>query len=476
MSRAVDVAIVGSGAAGSVLAYRLACLGLRVVVLERGRRERPETFVHDEFTMLPRLYKRGGLLSTADNDISILQGQTVGGSTVINNAVWLRADVDRLLPAWEQLGAPVDCARLVAAYAELERWLGIAEIPAALMNAGTHVFLRGCAALGLPCIKMQHNRDACVGCGWCNYGCPYNRKNSALITFIPWAEARGAEVQGGCEDVRVVHRGRRARGVTYRRDGETFELAADRVVVAAGAIGSSELLLRSSIPAGGNVGTRFHMLGGVLLTADCPERLDAFDRIGLTAIAGEPGEYLLETFFQPPGALAVNLGGWSSVHAERMQRYAHFAQAGAMIGTGAHGRIRLAANGELRIHHRLADDDLDRLRRGIVALCRVYLAGGATAVYPAVFEDTPVRRPADIEVLAARITTPSDVSFGSAHPQGGNPMSDDPRTGVVDHEFRVHGFDNLYVADASVFPTNIWANCQATVMGLAHLAADHVAT
>jgi choline dehydrogenase-like flavoprotein len=54
-------------------------------------------------------------------------------------------------------------------------------------------------------------------------------------------------------------------------------------------------------------------------------------------------------------------------------------------------------------------------------------------------------------------------------------MSRDPGQGVVDETFRVHGMESLYVADTSVWPSNIWANCQATAMATAHYAATHVA-
>ena len=54
-------------------------------------------------------------------------------------------------------------------------------------------------------------------------------------------------------------------------------------------------------------------------------------------------------------------------------------------------------------------------------------------------------------------------------------MSEDVRRGVVGNDFKAHGYENLYVADASVFPTNIWANCQATVMAMSHYAATFVA-
>ncbi len=64
--------------------------------------------------------------------------------------------------------------------------------------------------------------------------------------------------------------------------------------------------------------------------------------------------------------------------------------------------------------------------------------------------------------------------FGSAHPQGGNPMSADPRVGVVDPNFAVHGFDNLFVCDASVFPSSATVNPVSTIMAIADYAAPRI--
>jgi choline dehydrogenase-like flavoprotein len=68
-----------------------------------------------------------------------------------------------------------------------------------------------------------------------------------------------------------------------------------------------------------------------------------------------------------------------------------------------------------------------------------------------------------------------DISTGTGHPQGGNVMSNDPATGVVDSGFKVFGFENLFVCDASVFPTSLGVNPQVTVMALAHYAAPLIA-
>ena len=67
------------------------------------------------------------------------------------------------------------------------------------------------------------------------------------------------------------------------------------------------------------------------------------------------------------------------------------------------------------------------------------------------------------------------MTLGTGHPQGGNAVSRDPRKGVVDPSFKVHGFSNLYVCDASVFPSSLTVNPQLTVMGLAHYAAKGMA-
>ena len=471
-----DVAVVGSGAAGSVMTFELARRGLKVVVLERGRREDPVDFEHLETRMLPRVYKMGGLQTSVDHDSLIVQGQTVGGSTVINNAIWMRANLGRILPDWEARGADIPRDRLEHAYSELEFALHVSDVPPAVANNGAPVFLRGCQAADIPGRYLFNNRKDCLGCGWCNYGCRYGRKTSMLVTYIPWAEARGAEFIDRCENVRVVTRGDRAVGLEATRDGQRLTVDADRVVVCAGAIGSSAVLLASGITLGGRVGKGLHVLGGVFVTGETDEILDGYDGIGLTCVAEASDDYVIESYFAPPVAFSLRLGGWFLSHFERAERYRHFIDGGVMVGTDpAGGRVSLDRKGRVKIDLKPSELDLSRLRAGLKTIARIYLAGGARRVFPSTFKYLEYTDEADLERIDRDVRKPDDLLFGSAHPQGGNPMHRDPSLGVVGEDFAVHGMDGLYVADTSVWPSNIWANCQATAMATAHYAASRVA-
>jgi choline dehydrogenase-like flavoprotein len=105
-------------------------------------------------------------------------------------------------------------------------------------------------------------------------------------------------------------------------------------------------------------------------------------------------------------------------------------------------------------------------------------------VYPPSFADEPLHArdyapggEPDAERIAdavdAVVQGPGDLLLNSAHPQGGNPMSDDRSIGVIGSDFRVHGMRNLFVCDASVFPTTIHVNPQLTVMAMADYAWRH---
>jgi choline dehydrogenase-like flavoprotein len=114
------------------------------------------------------------------------------------------------------------------------------------------------------------------------------------------------------------------------------------------------------------------------------------------------------------------------------------------------------------------------LREGLRAIARSFFAAGARRVFLPTDAFTPLHSERELGVLDAKIQRMRDVQCGSSHPQGGNPMSDDPAFGVVDSRFAVHGVDGLYVCDASVFPETVGVNPMHTVMALAKIGSRRI--
>ncbi|MFN2616642.1 MAG: GMC family oxidoreductase N-terminal domain-containing protein [Thermoleophilaceae bacterium] len=485
-----DVAVVGSGAAGAILADRLAAAGREVVILERGRHVDPSQFTEDERRQFSALFADGGLQLSSDARFQVLQGMCVGGTTVVNNAVCFDLP-ERVLDRWNDedgLDAGLDPGRLAASFARLRDELRIRrQSENGALNPSGRRFVDGARALGLDrppgeLDVVEANIDGCLGCGYCNIGCAYGKKLSMLDWTLPRAQRAHGEdavqVLAECRAERIETSNGRATGVRCRlSDGRELRVSANTVVASAGAIGSSLLLGRSGI-GGSLVGKGLGFNMGAPLSADFGERLQSYDGLQISHYLLPPGEpgLVLETWFNPVGAQALFMPGWFSDHYRNMLRYDHMASAGSVIGTRRNASVRPGLFGKgMRLDYAPHPDDLRRLVAGLKLAGRIFLAAGAQRVMPTTYRYFEFTQPDQLDELDSAIRDNTDIQLHSSHPQGGNAVSRDPDKGVVDPTMRVHGFDNLFVCDASVFPSAITVNPQLTVMALADYAAPAIA-
>ncbi len=468
-----DVCVVGSGAGGALIAYEAAQRGLEVLVLESGPEVTAEAMGSDELRMIPWLYKDGGLQMNASHDLFVLQGACVGGSTVLSNMVLLRAE-DEVLRAWRGFGLPFELDQMHAAYTAVEAELGASTPKPSNVSESARAFLRGSRSVGLEATFMHKALGDCRGCGLCNVGCPFDTKRSALTTYLHWARRAGARLLAETTAQKLV--GRRGHVTSLEavqgRSRERVRVRARLFVVAAGAIGSSALLLSSGIRS--NVGTRVSMNAGAMVAAEFSEQLDAFDADQMSVYLRTP-DFCIECTHNPLMSAALTTPGWFEDHGRLMARTRHLAYAGGMVGTEPVGRVSLSrVFGQEELHFRLTPGDLAKQRSAIRTIAQVFFAAGARRVVLPTHRFVELRSPDDLWMVEAHVRSQSDIQVGSAHPQGGNPLAEDPARGAVGPDLAVHGYDNLAVCDASVFPTSVRVNPIDTLLALGRCAAPGI--
>jgi choline dehydrogenase-like flavoprotein len=486
-----DICIIGSGAAGGILAYELAKAhpDCQILVLERGQYVEPRHFSEDEVGMIGRLYADGLMQQTEDWRFTVLQGSCVGGSTTVNNAVCF--DPPRpVLDRWNDPrggNAGLDLAGVRDSVAAVRSFLTVTPQKGAVLNPSGPRYLEGAGRLPAGRLEtgvVQANIQGCFGSGYCNIGCKWGKKLSMLETALPWAQRDfpgRVRIVADCEVERIVTMSGRPKRVAGLRaklaDGRGINVRARKYVVSAGSVASSYLLLRSGAGRGLPVGKGFSCNMGAPLTADFDGKpLNSYDGLQIShfGIPSEPG-FVFETWFNPPVSQALNMPGWFERHFENMKRYDHLMAVGVLVGTASNGRIVRALTGGPGVDFRPRPNDLATLARGLKLLGELLFDAGAARVVVNSWGDDEFTSKDQLGAIDRIAADPDYISLGTGHPQGGNAISHDPGRGVVGPDFKVHGYDDLYVCDASVFPTSLTVNPQLTVMSLAHYAAQRIA-
>lgn len=517
MEGAYDAVVVGSGFGGGITACRLAERGMRVCVLERGRRfsggdypDRPEqaplAFWHHSLNP-------GGMFDLRlMKDLSVLTAAGVGGGSLVYANVQLRAPESLFdEPAWPEA---IDARELDRYYTRTEDALQPRETPDTPALPKIRAFAAVGRAVGREVTRLplavhfgedrRHPfsgvfQQGCDNLGRCDIGCPLLAKNTVDITYIARAEAHRAEIYPLHEVLRIEPPARGGgnwrvgfRDLQYRIHGS---VEAPLLVLAAGTLGSSRLLLKNRrllprlSPA---LGTRFSGNGDALALALNPRatdvarartefgpsmtsRIDYSDESGfMVADGGLPESFggLLEII------RGVNaLTGWGRV-------VLHAKNVGARLGltdrqvTHRSARLRRdppigdslvflmigrdAANGQMRLTPIFRCFDIRWSKSGSAKLFdRMREVAGELA------------EAADADSFFALDAGPLG-KFITVHPLGGCPMSDQPANGVVDDRGKVYGYEGLYVLDGAIVPTAIGVNPSKTIAALAERGVEHL--
>jgi cholesterol oxidase len=514
MDATYDTIVVGSGFGGGIAACRLAEAGRRVIVLERGRRFGAEDFPATPeqapaALWHPTLNPHGLFDLRLMRDLSVLTAAGVGGGSLVYANVQLRAPAAVFANEWPEA---IDRNELDPYYDRTEEALLPTQTPEdlpkmkAFAAAGRHI---GKQAERLPlAVNFEGDREhpfsgvqqkRCENLGRCDAGCPVHAKNTVDITYVARAERFGAEVRP-LHEVQRLEPPKSAGGhwrVIFRGLGDRADggVQAPLVVLAAGCLGSSRLLLknRSRLPhLSAALGSRFSGNGDALGAAFDPRRSEVGSPRtdygpSMTSVLDYTEEH---GFLVADGGLPANFGGlleivravdsihrWRGLLLRAKRWAARFGVSDQSI-TNRHLRPRPkrpigdslvflmigrdAADGQMRLTPLLKRFDIRWSRQDSETLF-------------AAMKDVSERlaRGVGAEPFFALNTWPLS-GYITVHPLGGCPMADDPADGVVDHAGRVHGYEGLYVLDGSIVPTSLGVNPSKTIAALAERGVERL--
>ncbi len=479
-----DVVIVGSGAGGAAAAATLAEAGLDVIVLEAGGSYDRDSYPSDPLEAIATLYRDAGLtIAEGRPPIPVPVARTVGGTTVINSGTCFRAP-EPVLEEWQRRFGIEWAPDLAPDFAEAEEFLRVTPIDPERMGRNGQLAMEGAGALGISGGPISRNAGDCVQCSSCPYGCKIDAKRGMNVSYLPRAVAAGARIRAGVEARRVLVEDGRAVGVSCVVGGPAegnghrapYTVRARRAtIVAGGALGTPELLLRSGV-GGDQVGRNLHIHPACWVGARYEEEVRGWEGVMQSYYVDEwePERVLLEATFTPLPFGGAWLQGTGREHQEAMLGFGHVGSIGVQLQDLSTGRVGVARDGSLRAFYKLSAEDTEALTFGIARAAEVHFAAGATEVYPNIAR-AGVLKPSGLAEFEATDFKPSELRLEAFHPLGTARIAADPREGVCAADGSVNGVAGLYVADASLFPGAVGVNPMMTIIAFAKRVAAGIA-
>lgn len=484
-----DAVVVGSGAGGAIAAYELARAGKKVIVLEAGPYVPSEQFAEMLAVAMGTLYQdHGGQANTA-GDITVLQGACVGGSTVVNAALCFRTP-DYYLNLWaKEFGLDNLSPAVMRPYFEkVERNLHISTVGPHETSPGAELIKKGMQQLGYPEGKAKRNIRDCMLTGFCFSGCVTDRKQSMLVTYLPWAVAHGASIYADTRVTRVLAENGVAKGVlaevidpTSGQKKADVQVDAPLVVLAAGPIQTPVLLQRSELAnSSGQVGKNFACHPTLSVTAEFAEAVNDFHGATHSLYMDqhtlpEDGGYLLLNAIQEPVEAGFQVEpGTGKPYVAYMSGYRNTIRLISLIHDKNVGEV-IWKDDHKEIHYSVDDQDFEAMKKGLIATAKILFAAGAKKLYLPSSNAVEIGSVDQVEpVINGLRNEAARYKYTSFHPQGTCRMGSDPATTVVNPHGETHDVKNLYVADASLLPTSIGYYPSETVYALAHYISDQI--
>lgn len=490
-----DYLIAGSGPAGCVLAHELAKAGASVAVVEAGSLVIPGSM---DTRHPPQLKFGGGAVPSRGSGIIVRNGQTVGGGSTVNvdlafaptlpfiSSRFRRWHERHLVPKslWTE-------DQIETAYEWVEEKIGTRTPATDEINRNNRVLEVGARRRGMSPRMYDLNT-------WADKPSYADKKtgfNQLLLTDLLSPTSKLC-VLPNLEVEQVLTKSGRATGLSvsvtsaWQAQGvlpdpydlemgssRRYVIPASNIILSAGSQGSAAILLRSHL-GGDMVGRGVVLHPSLPLLGSFEDEINAAEGIPSTIYAVDPDDegLIYECMSGEPEYVAYMLFQSANEIYRQLRNYRKLAGFGFLLvdEVSLDNRVKLAPNGQPIIEYSLSSQDKARMARGAAEAVKIMLAAGAKEVYlPTEEIPMPITGPGEAEELARLLKfAPGKTIVTSAHMQSTCKMGTSPQTSVVNPDYRVWEFSNLYVCDSSIFPSSVGANPMQSIYTVAKILAD----
>ncbi|TVY14389.1 Long-chain-alcohol oxidase FAO2 [Lachnellula arida] len=522
-----DVVIVGSGCGGAVSAKNLAEAGNRVLVVDKAYYYPPSQLPMTEENAGVHLFDNGGAIVTDDSTLTVISGSSWGGGGTINWSASLQTQ-DYVRKEWAQDRGLTffETAEFQSCLDRVCHRMGVST-DYIRHNHGNEVLLEGSRKLGYHAKAVPQNTGGAEHyCGHCGMGCGAAQKQGPVVSFLPDAAAKSAKFMEGFQVHKVLFEdsnktkaigvegewvSRNSRGNV---DGPLSErivrkvvIKAKKVIISCGTLWSPVVLMNSGLK-NWQIGRNLYLHPVNLLAAVFKEDVRPWEGGILTSVCtsfedldGHGHGVKIETTLMLP-SMFLTLMNWTN-GLEYKKNALNFRHMNGFISIARDrdtGRIYPdPISGKPRIAYTPSAYDRAHIMEGLIASAKICYIEGATEIHPFIAGVKPfIRDPEEISVGTAggdepdlgvsdprfrawleelkRIgNKPPAGTFPSAHQMGSNRMSANAKDGVVDVKGKVWGTENLYVSDASVFPSASGVNPMITNMAISDWISNNIA-
>ena len=459
-----EIAVVGSGPGGAITACLLAEAGRDVILIEEGSYLPLESCTPFSREEMVQKYRNGGITAAfGAPKIQYVEGRCAGGGSEINSGLYHR-NPPAILEKWQkefEVDA-LDEADLLQHFEACEKDVSVCYLPGAAPAASLKLH-EGAVRLGWQSLEVPR---------WFKYeesgekkAAQNGTRQSMTKTFIPRALQAGCKLLPNTRVKSIRQQGNQWNVEARHLSPVQVQIQAETLFICGGAIQTPALLRRSGIA--NNIGNSLQMHPSVKVIARFPEEVNSADMgVPVHQVKEFAPRFSFGCSISSPAYLALAMNDRPNCAGEVDKAWQKMAIYYAMITGEGFGSVRCVPGfGDPLVRYRLTEQDLKDLSEALQKLSLLLFEAGAEALYPSITQGQIFTQPADIAQLPDLPV--SRTNLMTVHVFSSCPMGENKQRCATDSFGRVHGFKNLYIADASLLCSAPGVNPQGSIMAIA---------